>query len=325
MKAHLEELLFPRPPILHFEVEDRCNMACPMCITRAHRSGRHGRLSLDEVKRLVLARFRFAGGSHVLFSGGEPTLADDLEEILAYAVRIGLKFSLFTNLYRIEADRMRKILDLLSASGNRMDFSYDSIVPEEMEIIRGVADAHASVTANLETLLRMNGEYTTPVRIRASLVLQGANSRSVADTLRYLRGLALDSVIVQPVNRFGGNGDEDGFPMALPPCRPEELPALLEATETVFRMAGQDNRIRLCHPDADRWHRHFSEPGRQRHACRSDRFLFVSRRGDYFGCHYSVACGNVRETGPVEFLRSDPYVRHRRLMTRCNACTQGCC
>lgn len=81
----------------------------------------------------VRVRGRSSGGDH----GGEPTLAEDLPEILQYCVQLRLKVFLATNLYRTEHSLMRRILELLSETKHTVMASYDSVLPDEMEAIRG--------------------------------------------------------------------------------------------------------------------------------------------------------------------------------------------
>lgn len=70
------------------EVTQRCNMACPVCYAAA-RNDRGGDLPLDE----TLARLRglrsVSGACNVQFSGGEPTLYEDLPQCVAAARELG--------------------------------------------------------------------------------------------------------------------------------------------------------------------------------------------------------------------------------------------
>ncbi len=323
MKAKLENLLFKRPPVLSFELEDRCNMNCPMCITRRHRESRYERLSIDEIKRLLLARFRFAGGRLLHITGGEPTLSEHLEEILEYAVRLGLHVSIFTNLYQVTEKRMKQILETISGSQHRILVSHDSIYPEEIKAIRGV-DAHADMVKNLELLLQTKKVLHAKTNITAVLALQEKNCRSIMDTINFLMRFDLNKIFIGPIILYR-EINEKNFNEVRPPCSEDNLPALLDAVEKIFCLKNNNPKIGLSHKnDIERWRRHFSAPTTQRHVCQSDKLLFVSRHGDYRGCHQSRIYANIREIGMVDFLKSEHYAEHRRLMTYCNICTSEC-
>jgi MoaA/NifB/PqqE/SkfB family radical SAM enzyme len=323
MKFKLENMLFTKPPVLLFEIEDRCNMFCPMCTTRRHRESRFERLTIDEIKRRVLGQYRFAGGRLLHITGGEPTLSEHLEEVLQYAIRIGLSVSLFTNLYQITEERMKQILKIMSGSQHRILISHDSIFPEEIKAIRGV-DAHHDITRNLELLLKTRRELKAQTNITAVVVLQECNCRSISDTISFLTRFDLNRIFIGPINLYG-EINELNFHQVTPPCSQENLPALLEAIETIFRLKKENQKIGLSHGnDIERWRRHFSAPTKQQHICKSNRFIFVSRHGDYRGCHKSRVYANIREIGMVDFLKSEYYTEHRRLMMKCNICTSEC-
>jgi MoaA/NifB/PqqE/SkfB family radical SAM enzyme len=294
-----------------------------MCSTQRHRKSRFERLTIDEIKRRVLGQYRFAGGRFLHITGGEPTLSEHLEEVLKYAVRIGLSISLFTNLYQITAERMKQILEIISDNRHRILISHDSAFPEEIKAIRGV-DAHHDMTKNLELLLQTKKDLKVKTKITTISVLQENNCRSIVDTIKFLTQFDLNKIFIGPINLYG-EINEMNFHNVTSSCSRENLPALLEAVETIFRLKKENQKICLSHSeDIDRWRRHFSAPTTQRHVCQSDRLLFVSRHGDYRRCHRSKVYANIREIGMVDFLKSGYYAEHRRLLSKCNICTSEC-
>lgn len=293
-----------------------------MCMTRNHHDSLFDRLSFMEIKHLILRRFRFAGGCRLILSGGEPTLSEDLEEILKYADRIGLSIYLATNFYQMDDQRMRRILNIMSDPRHKIVVSYDSVCPEEIKAIRGV-DAHQIVTSNLISFIQLKKDLGAAMKLGAALTLQESNSRNIAKTIGFLTHLDLDQIHIQPVNLYG-EISETNFHLVHPSCSRENLQPMLDAVETVFLLARDDRRICLSYPDIERWRRHFSSPTNQRHICKSNRIIYISRRGDYFGCMQSRAYANVREIGMVDFLKSNHYAQHLRLLERCNICTQEC-
>ena len=306
------------PPILCIEVTDRCNMACPMCITRSHRGKRSGLLSLEEIKTGLLLPFGFAGGRQVVITGGEPTLAEDLPEILECCVRLRLKVFLATNLYRAPLPVMRRILELLSDAKHTVMISYDSVNPDEMKAIRGV-DAHGDVTANLLSLLEVKENIGAETKLCASLVLQRENAGSVADTLEYLSSFRLHKIFVQPINMYG-EIDRNNFHLARAPYEDEALPDIFRAIDTTFRLAEKESRIWISQPDIRRWKKHFTRPAENHGRCASNAFIFVDPFGNYRGCHNSKVYANIRDVGVVDFQSSRFYEEHIRLISKCAIC-----
>lgn len=79
----------------------RCQNRCGHCYNQAERAV--SELSTADWRR-VLDRLRDAGIPHVVFTGGEPTLRDDLPDLVAYAEELGLVTGVNTNGRRLAED-----------------------------------------------------------------------------------------------------------------------------------------------------------------------------------------------------------------------------
>ncbi len=73
------------------EVTDRCDLACAVCFADAGR-GREDDLPADKIEWLFGRAMAAAGPCNLQLSGGEPTLRDDLPEIVEAARRAGYSF-----------------------------------------------------------------------------------------------------------------------------------------------------------------------------------------------------------------------------------------
>ena len=94
------------------EVTSRCDLVCPVCFASA---GRHGvDMPLEEID-VALDRLRDGSGQvHIQLSGGEPTVRDDLPDIVALVRAKGFDFvQLNTNGLRIgrEPDYLAALVD----------------------------------------------------------------------------------------------------------------------------------------------------------------------------------------------------------------------
>ena len=92
----------PRPPLLgrlDIELTERCNNDCIHCcinLPDADRPSLDKELDTAQVERILKEAARL-GALQVRFTGGEPLLRPDFEELYLFARRLGLKVLLFTN------------------------------------------------------------------------------------------------------------------------------------------------------------------------------------------------------------------------------------
>jgi radical SAM protein with 4Fe4S-binding SPASM domain len=94
-----------RPLLTHLDIEltERCNNNCIHCyinLLADDYTARDRELSASEIKD-ILTEAASLGCLTVRFTGGEPLLREDFEEVYLFARRLGLKVILFTNATRI--------------------------------------------------------------------------------------------------------------------------------------------------------------------------------------------------------------------------------
>ena len=86
-----------------------CNNRCIHCYNEASRA--QNELSADDWKK-VLSRIWDLGIPHVVFTGGEPTLKEDLPALITYAEQLGLITGLNTNGRRLcQNDYLQKLVE----------------------------------------------------------------------------------------------------------------------------------------------------------------------------------------------------------------------
>jgi MoaA/NifB/PqqE/SkfB family radical SAM enzyme/TusA-related sulfurtransferase len=142
------------PISTHISVTQRCNLSCWHC-SNWHRDETED-IPLDLLKDTI-SRLQDMGNCLIGITGGEPTLRDDLEEIIR-AVGPRSSTLLFTNGERLDAERARKLKEagLFSVS-----ISLDHHLPEVHDQRRGcegsfdkaVAAVKACLDAGIYTLI----------------------------------------------------------------------------------------------------------------------------------------------------------------------------
>lgn len=98
-KSNLWEEKKPFLVNLDIELTERCNLNCQHCYINQPATNnkiKQQELSAERIKS-ILTEAASLGCLMVRFTGGEPLLRDDFEEIYVYARRLGLKVLLFTN------------------------------------------------------------------------------------------------------------------------------------------------------------------------------------------------------------------------------------
>jgi hypothetical protein len=212
------------------EVTERCNLDCPVCYADAGK-----RESADpplEVIAKWYAAARLAGsGSNIQLSGGEPTLRDDLPQIVAMGREAGFGFiQINTNGLRLAQDPTY-LKELKTAGLASVFLQFDGTDNSIYRKLRGrdLLDTKLATIAACER--HQIGVVLVPT------LVPGVNDRDVGHIL----GLAVErspvvrAVHFQPVSYFGRfpHPPEDQDRITLP-----ELMRLIETqTEGVFQAA----------------------------------------------------------------------------------------
>jgi len=117
----------PRPvhsrPIVVWNITRTCNLHCAHCYSSSHDEEYPGELTTAQAFTVLddLADF---GIPVVLFSGGEPTMRQDLSQLIRYATEIGLKCLISTNGTLLTEERVAELKD---AGLNRVGISLDGL------------------------------------------------------------------------------------------------------------------------------------------------------------------------------------------------------
>ncbi|PAB60572.1 radical SAM (seleno)protein TrsS [Anaeromicrobium sediminis] len=116
------------------EVTKRCNMNCSVCFASANAIGDN--LSLSKIQEMIDYVAETQGFCSLQISGGEPTLRDDLPEIVSYAKKIGFKHvQVNSNGIRLASD-LAYVKSLADAGTDLIYLGFDGIDDGIYEKIR---------------------------------------------------------------------------------------------------------------------------------------------------------------------------------------------
>jgi len=137
-----------RRPVVVWNVTKQCNLYCDHCYAAADVAVADGELTTAEGKALLddLADY---GAPVVLFSGGEPLVRQDLEELVAHAAEVGVRPVLSTNGTLLTIDRARSLKD---AGLKYAGVSVDGLA-ERNDEFRGVDGAFDGAIRGIENCL----------------------------------------------------------------------------------------------------------------------------------------------------------------------------
>ncbi|HEY4216936.1 MAG TPA: radical SAM protein [Gemmatimonadaceae bacterium] len=183
------------PVLVHFEVTLRCNAACAFCdYWKTDPSARD-----TELKSYADAA-RFFNPMLVTFTGGEPTLRRDLEDVVAAVDRaINLKYvTLITHGAMLTADRAQSLWD---AGVHQFNISLDYLDARHDEA-RGIPGLSAKILAAIPTM-RARGIDN----IRFNTVIKRDNLDHVLDIVRHAEELGVGVNFSVYTDSKNGNRD----------------------------------------------------------------------------------------------------------------------
>ncbi len=120
-----------KPRLAGWEITRQCNLTCPHCFSAASKRP-HNELTTAEGRDLIEVMARI-GVETIGWTGGEPLLRHDLEELTACAVAKGIRCSITTNGILLCKDRAKSIKD---SGCYAIQISLDGSTPERNHQIR---------------------------------------------------------------------------------------------------------------------------------------------------------------------------------------------
>jgi radical SAM protein with 4Fe4S-binding SPASM domain len=271
----------------------RCNNDCPHCYNARERS--FPELPTDTWKR-ILDRTWQVGIPHVVFTGGEPSLRDDLPELVAHAQSNGQVTGMNTNARRLSDPLyVRKLVDAGLDHVQITLESHDPVIHDRMVAARG---AWKQTVAGLRNVL------DSPLYVMTNTTLLRENSIYLGETLDFLAEMGVPTVGLNALI-YSGRGATVGTGL------PEEtLPILLDLARE--KTSAADQRLiwysptQYCHFDPMQL-----ELGVK--ACTAALYnMCVEPDGSVLPCQsYYESLGNLLEE-PWEAIWNHPLALHLR-------------
>ncbi|MBN1434688.1 radical SAM protein [Candidatus Fermentibacterales bacterium] len=195
----------------------RCNVACAHCYNPKSRAGTK-ELSLEEWRQ-AMRKLWGAGVPHVAFTGGEPTLRDDLPDLVGSAEAIGMVTGLLSNGVRLaDAGLVGRLAD--------EGLDYVQITLESAD--PGVHDSMVGASAHEKTVTGLRNCIGRGLYCVTNTTITRQNAGTLESTLDLIAGLGLRSAAFNSIIHSGravsGSGGADRFELPI-----EELSLVLRA------------------------------------------------------------------------------------------------
>jgi len=179
------------------EVTDRCNLRCKYCFADVGRENDDP--SLQDLKRAIEEISQKCKGALIQFSGGEPTLREDLPELITYAKNAGCSYTqVNTNGIRLAED-MEYVQQLAKAGLDIVFLQFDGTKDEIYTILRGRPLLEIKKKAIDNCSQAGLGVVLVPT------VVKGVNDDDLGNLIRFACGRIPDvsGIHFQPVSFFG--------------------------------------------------------------------------------------------------------------------------
>ncbi|MGC9191684.1 MAG: TIGR04053 family radical SAM/SPASM domain-containing protein [Conexivisphaera sp.] len=321
------------PILVFWETTRACGLACRHCRADAMRERLPGELDTDEGKRLLRDIAGFGDPRPmVVFTGGDPLVRDDLEELVSTARDLGIRSSAAPAVTdRFTEERMRS---LAAAGLSAVSVSLDGATPSTHEWVRRSPGHFAA------TLAAVRAASAAGLRVQLNTLIFRGNVEEIPGILAIARSLGIDTLEFFYLVKVGraADGMEE-----LTPAEYEDVSAfLVDATSYCFTVrtvegpfvrriaAGGGLRTGVLYNILSRRARELLGEPRCRRSLRVTNtrdgkgIIFVAYNGDVYPSGFlPIPLGNVRRSSLVDIYRGNRLLRAIRAADfsgRCGAC-----
>jgi 7,8-dihydro-6-hydroxymethylpterin dimethyltransferase len=224
-EAHLQ-----LPCSVLIEITDRCNLHCPICFADSGHSNSKDP-SIEDISNRLGRAIAAVGPSNLQLSGGEPTLRNDLPDIIKTACYQGYSF-IQVNSNGIRLAEEKDYAKILRDAGLSSVFlQFDGVTDETYLSLRGKALFEHKLQA-----IKNCGDAGLGVVLVPTLV-RNVNTDEIGSIINQALGFApiVRGVHFQPVSYFGRfpkhDGDEGRFTL------PELMRSIEDQTGGLFKVS----------------------------------------------------------------------------------------
>jgi len=167
-----------QPNLVFMDITNRCNMNCPICVATIRGMGFDFNPPMAYFEKIFAELSRMEPKPVVQLFGGEPTVRQDLLEIIAIGKKYGLRPHVVTNGLKLaDEEYCRKICE----AGIPLRFAFDGRSPDIYERLRGNRSAYEKKMKALENLKK----YSHRKHAIITCAAWGINDQYMSDLLQF--------------------------------------------------------------------------------------------------------------------------------------------
>lgn len=186
------------PTRMDLAITYRCNNDCTHCYNARSRDFKE---ISTTAWRTILDRLWLAGIPHIIFTGGEPTLRDDLPELIKHAENLGQITGLNTNGRRLgDPDYLHRLIEAGLDHVQITVESHDPVIHDEMVSCRGAWN---------QTIKGLRNALDTPLYVMTNTTMLQLNVPTLMDTLEFLAETGVKKVGLNALI-YSGRGSTAG-------------------------------------------------------------------------------------------------------------------
>ncbi|MEM1514949.1 MAG: radical SAM protein [Candidatus Bathyarchaeia archaeon] len=187
--------------IIVMEVTNMCNLHCPVCFAKANEKNTID-VSLELIENMFKAISRLESGDTmptVQISGGEPTIRDDLPEIISLGKKLGIDHIMVdTNGIRIAKDK-RYLKQLKESGADAIYLQFDGVTDDVYLKLRGKSLINLKVKA-----IKNCAEVELGV-VLVPMIVKDVNLHQVGGIIQFAKKWipVVRGIHFQPISYFG--------------------------------------------------------------------------------------------------------------------------
>lgn len=198
--SSLDEVKFSAPLRMDLALTYDCNNRCSKCYVEGEERVGMTPLSTAQWKQ-VLDTLWDEGIPHVVFTGGEPTLFDDLPQLVEYAEDLGIITGINSNGRRLKDKQL--VEELVVAGIDHFQITIESHDPKIHDKMVGVKGAWE------ETVQGIKNIAPTPVFFMTNTTLTPYNIAEIEKTVDFLASIGVEKMAANGIIYAGGGKKPD--------------------------------------------------------------------------------------------------------------------
>ncbi len=311
-----------QPEMLHLQITERCNLACPKCyIPELNTTPAHLELSPDSLRTQCFEPAARLGYSKLVITGGEPYLSKQFYDIISAARPFFGEIFVGTSGYFLNDEHCHRTIDV------GIDYVQVSLDAVERELLRKLTGIRRvdKLWDNCERFLRIRDERQSSSKLVVAVVIGPENAHEVINVLQHCEAIGVDSITVQAYHEYDVIYRKTRIDWPEPMQFDDAF--LQHVHQIIDYVLTSKQHHPTLYPHSEIYFRNlirfFEDRGGLDIPCSSDNFLFVDSRGYIRGCLFSEPLGHISD-GLDSYLKSKEFQAFRTFLSNCHLCTHGC-